>query len=50
MVSVLAFSVTFGVTSPKERGLGSPFAQKEKEKLSVMLTIFIRNCAKCGIL
>ena len=32
MVSVLAFSVTFGVTSPKERGLGSPFAQKEKEK------------------
>lgn len=30
MVSVLALSVTFGATSPKERGLGSPFAQKEK--------------------
>ena len=24
MVSVLALSVTFGATSPKERGLGSP--------------------------
>ena len=30
MVSVLALSVTF----PKERGLGSPFAQKEKEKFT----------------
>ena len=34
MVSVLALSVTFGATSPKERGLGSPFAQKEKEKFT----------------
>lgn len=33
-VSVLALSVTFGATSPKERGLGSPFAQKEKEKFT----------------
>ena len=32
MVSVLALSVTFGATSPKERGLGSP--QKEKEKFT----------------
>ena len=32
MGSVLAISVTFGATSPKERGLDSPFAQKEKEK------------------
>ena len=32
MVSVLALSVTFGATSP--RGLGSPFAQKEKEKFT----------------
>ena len=31
MVSVLALSVTFGATSPKERGLGSPFAQKKRE-------------------
>ena len=30
----LALSVTFGATSPKERGLGSPFAQKEKEKFT----------------
>ena len=31
MVSVLALSVTFGATSPKERGLDSPFAiQKRK--------------------
>lgn len=34
LVSVLALSVTFGATSPKERGLGSPFAQKEKEKFT----------------
>ena len=34
MVSVLALSVTFGATSRKERGLGSPFAQKEKEKFT----------------
>ena len=34
MVSVLALSVTFDATSPKERGLGSPFAQKEKEKFT----------------
>lgn len=34
MVSVLALSVTFGATSPKERGLGSPVAQKEKEKFT----------------
>ena len=34
MVSVLALSVTFGATSPKERGLCSPFAQKEKEKFT----------------
>ena len=34
MVSVLALSVTFGATSPKERGHGSPFAQKEKEKFT----------------
>lgn len=34
MVSVLALSVTFGATSPKERGLGGPFAQKEKEKFT----------------
>ena len=34
LVSVLALSVTFGVTSPKERGLGSSFAQKEKEKFT----------------
>ena len=33
MVSVLAFSVTFGATSPKERGLGSPFAQKRKREI-----------------
>ena len=32
--SWLALSVTFGATSPKERGLGSPFAQKEKEKFT----------------
>lgn len=34
MVSVLVLSVTFGATSPKERGLGSPFEQKEKEKFT----------------
>ena len=34
MGSVLAISFTFGATSPKERGLGSPFAQKEKEKFT----------------
>ena len=34
MGSVLAISVTFGATSPKERSLGSPFAQKEKEKFT----------------
>ena len=34
MGSVLALSVTFGATFPKERGLGSPFAQKEKEKFT----------------
>lgn len=33
MVSVLALSVTFGATSPKERGLDSPFAQKKKRNL-----------------
>ena len=40
MVSVLALSVTFGATSPKERGLGGPFAQKEKEK-------FTKKCKTC---
>ena len=40
MVSVLALSVTFGATSPKERGLGSPFAQKEKEQSLVKM----RSC------
>ena len=34
MVSVLTLSVTFGATSPKERGRGSPFVQKEKEKFT----------------
>ena len=34
MIGTLALSVTFGATSPKERGLGSPFAQKEKEKFT----------------
>ena len=34
MGSVLALSVTFGATSPQKRGLGSPFAQKEKEKFT----------------
>ena len=34
MGSVLALSVTFGATSPKGRGHGSPFAQKEKEKFT----------------
>ena len=34
MVSVLALSVIFGATSPKERGLDSPCAQKEKEKFT----------------
>ena len=34
MGSVLALSVTFGATSPKERGLDSPFVQKEKEKFT----------------
>ena len=32
--SWLTLSVTFGATSPKERGLDSPFAQKEKEKFT----------------
>ena len=34
MGSVLALSVTFGATSPKERVFDSPFAQKEKEKFT----------------
>ena len=35
MGSVLALSVSHTLaTSPKERGLGSPFAQKEKEKFT----------------
>ena len=34
MVSVLAFSVTFGATSPIFLLHGSPFAQKEKEKFT----------------
>ena len=50
MVSVLALSVTFGATSPKERGLGSPFAQKEKEKFTKKAQNRVRSGAKCGIL
>ncbi len=41
MVSVLALSVTFGATSPKGRGLGSPFALHLKEQEN-----FTKKCKK----
>ena len=50
MVRVLALSVTFGATSPKERGLGSPFAQKRKREIHKKVQNRVRSGAKCGIL